>query len=230
LLKLNDFRTKKTDFKNTLYKSNIHIDKPYIPQNLNKSKKNRTKIIIRKDSINYSNNNTRNFQEREKLIERSFENNKVGNITKRNYSSSKLTLEDKTICDNAERISLNTIKNKQRRELRLTNLISVQLANVNMTNTFSNNPILGISEHNITKVDRKSDTDINNRIKNFENKRRKFDFNKNKEKENEKNISFNNFQPLNYNKEKISNMEKAKKIMYDKKMSKLIDYFRQGGI
>ena len=32
------------------------------------------------------------------------------------------------------------------------------------------------------------------------------------------------------NNEKISNLEKAKNIMYDNKMGKLINYFRQGGI
>ena len=143
-------------------------------------------------------------------------------------STNKIFLEQNTSENNTEKKALNFLKNKQSRELRLTNLNSVQLSNVNMSDTFSNNPILRIGESTIIRVDKKSDTDVIDRIKNIEDKKRKAEFNKTNEKENERNVSFNNFQPLN--ERKISTIQKAKNIMYDNKMSKLIDYFQQGGI
>lgn len=278
LHKLNDFAKKKTDFKNTLYKSDIHVDKPYVPQSLNKSNNSKPKLILSKDTIkekgisyikkisikkiddncnqnslniNSNNSNYYNHQEKEKLKESNNlknynsnyynNNNKALITTKRNDSNTtfnKLTLGEKTFSNTnnnnnittTERNGLNTLKNKQKRELRLTNLNSVQLANVNMSNTFSNNPILRISENTAMRADKKSDTEVIVSVKNFEIKKRKFEINKTneKEKEFERNVSFNNFHPLN--KEKISNIDKARKVMYDNKMSKLMDYFNQGGI
>lgn len=237
---MNDFGIKKTDFKNTLYKSEIHIDKPYVPQNANKSYNNKAKIILKKDSLNEKTNfyirkiNTLkkldNNQDRLKSIERNLENINIQETTKRNFSTNRITLGDKTLSNNnTERSSLYSLRNKQRNELRLTNLNSVQLKNINMSNTFSNNPILRISENTMMKVDNKSDTDINHIIKEMQIKKRKFHLDKTNQTENEKNISFQTFNPVNI-KEKISNIEKARKIMYDNKMSKLIDYFKQGGI
>ncbi len=268
--KLNDFGRKRTDFKNTLYKSEIHVDKfnnemkhqisnknsshnktsrdnekqsKLISSKLSlKDKCNNCNSNLRKFSINKSsednhnyNYNSQNNQEKDKEKDKNY----VNSTKKIILAKQKTFLNNNTHNTNAntnndlERNALTNIKNKKRRELRLTNVDCVQLANVNMSNTFSNNPILRLSENTIMRVDKVSETDIFDKLKSFQNKKPKPKLNSKananeKQQEYERVVSFSNFQPLNQ--EKIGNMEKAKKIMYENKMGKLIDYFRQGGI
>lgn len=236
---------KRSDFKNTLYKSEIHLDKPYVSQNSNRNSPNRS-MLSRKDSPKEKNNS---FVRQKSIGKRELENkihtiqtkspNKMNiNIieNKNNqeekkcfFSKIKKEISNHMKNNDSNKISLNTLKFKHRKELSINNLNSTQISNINTSNTISNNKPLRCSDDTIIKS-KPSDAENYNQTRILKTLRKTHEITKktNEDYDSDKNFFSNDIKINNH--KKITNIEKAKKIMYDNKMSKLINYFRQGGI